>query len=160
MGAHRKRTDRAKERLKMSNGNMAVLTAHNTDPNVWYVVSTADRDPDTDGALFWSNTDGWVDFSSADAFTDVERALLNLPISGMWISIPVPAPAAPSLPVTDIVMAVTKCRVLSECLKGSSKDKAAKLKSLQLLTTMLITTMLGNGLEVDRDQLMKDCGFN
>jgi hypothetical protein len=36
--------------------------------------------------LYWSNSDGWVDKISADKFTDHEKATLNLPIGGMWIS--------------------------------------------------------------------------
>lgn len=144
----------------MSSGCKAVIADLNADARVWYIVSTADRDPDTDSALFWSNADGWVDSASADAFSEGERGLLSLPVSGMWINIPVPAPVAPSLPVANIVMAATKCRILSESLKGSSKEKAAKLNALQLLTTMMISAMLDNGMAVDRQQLMKDCGFS
>jgi hypothetical protein len=41
---------------------------------------------DGDG-LYWSNSDGWVDKGSADKFTDEEKAMFNLPMGGMWVSV-------------------------------------------------------------------------
>lgn len=35
--------------------------------------------------LFWSNRDGWVDFNSADSFTQKEKDTFNAPIDGEWV---------------------------------------------------------------------------
>jgi hypothetical protein len=40
-----------------------------------------------DPFLFWSNEDGWVDYYSADSFTEEETKELNLPFDGKWVHI-------------------------------------------------------------------------
>lgn len=37
--------------------------------------------------LFWSNADGWGDKASATRFTTEERAVLNLPVDGIWVEV-------------------------------------------------------------------------
>ena len=48
------------------------------------IYNTRDLDPEDGRVLFWSNTDGWVDYQSADKFTPEQRASLRLPIGGAW----------------------------------------------------------------------------
>ena len=37
-----------------------------------------------DDGLFWSNTDGWVNYCICDIFTDDEHDRLHLPVGGSW----------------------------------------------------------------------------
>ena len=41
----------------------------------------------TNGEDYWSNTQGWVEYTSADKFTTEETHILNLPIGGRWVFI-------------------------------------------------------------------------
>ncbi len=50
---------------------------------IYRIRATRERD-DNGCALYWSNADGWVDFSSADTFA--ARDGLRLPIGGEWES--------------------------------------------------------------------------
>ena len=50
----------------------------------WMIIA---GELDDTGPLFWSNQDGWVEASTADVFTDEEKAGLNLPLDGSWIHI-------------------------------------------------------------------------
>jgi hypothetical protein len=49
--------------------------------NNWCIVN---RNNDE---LFWSNKFGWVDYYSADSFSENEMKTLNLPIDGSWIKL-------------------------------------------------------------------------
>ncbi len=46
-----------------------------------FVIYSANESATSDGAGFWSNTDGWVEFSDATTFTKEESEELNLPLS-------------------------------------------------------------------------------
>ena len=39
--------------------------------------------------LWWSNEDGWVDFDSADQFTEEDVYYANLPLEGEWVPKPI-----------------------------------------------------------------------
>ena len=41
-------------------------------------------DSESDNELYWSNTQGWVDFADADVFTVEESERFLLPLEGMW----------------------------------------------------------------------------
>tara|TARA_Y100000034_G_scaffold127663_1_gene180914 strand:- start:1019 stop:1420 length:402 start_codon:yes stop_codon:yes gene_type:complete len=44
-----------------------------------------ETDPLEGYPLYWSNEDGWVDYDSADQFSQEERDKLNLPMNGEWM---------------------------------------------------------------------------
>lgn len=41
-------------------------------------------DEETGEPLYWSNVDGWVDYSSATRFTEEEMRQFGLPADGIW----------------------------------------------------------------------------
>jgi hypothetical protein len=53
------------------------------DNDLFGIMSGPDWDTSSE-TLFWSNTDGWVDFASSDFFVEPEKKTLNLPIDGEW----------------------------------------------------------------------------
>ena len=50
---------------------------------VWIIRSLFEIDDETGAPLFWSNDDGWVDRSSATAFSD---PFGNLPWASEWVA--------------------------------------------------------------------------
>jgi hypothetical protein len=50
----------------------------------YVVISTTEKDDETDEPLYWSNDDGWVDLGSATRFSSEEKKKLDLPIGGKW----------------------------------------------------------------------------
>jgi hypothetical protein len=53
------------------------------------MVIRGGSDPLDDQPLFWSNQDGWVDLSSAEAYTEAEvkSGKFDLPYCGEWINL-------------------------------------------------------------------------
>lgn len=55
--------------------------------NHWLITSMTERDEWTEEPLFWSNTDGWGDLSTADIYTTGEKEGYSLPADGLWVPI-------------------------------------------------------------------------
>lgn len=55
-----------------------------TGAATYLVVSTTERDFDTDAPLYWSNKHGWTTKRSATRFSEDEKARLRLPMGGAW----------------------------------------------------------------------------
>jgi hypothetical protein len=53
-----------------------------------YVIA-ADEDS-LDAGLFWSNKDGWVTITHADAFSEEDTLQLSPPVGGHWELLPTP----------------------------------------------------------------------
>jgi hypothetical protein len=71
------------DRVRM--GNEYTILPHKD----WVIVSSTEVDEETGQHLYWSNGDGWVDYENAQHFTELEKDLLNLPISGEWADLAV-----------------------------------------------------------------------
>ena len=50
-----------------------------------YIIRSTDQ---SDGDVYWSNTDGWVDYENATLFTKTERDTVALPMGGEWRYLP------------------------------------------------------------------------
>ena len=55
---------------------------------MYIIRSTIEKDDITDRPLYWSNEDGWVDWTNATVFTNAEREVFQwLPLGGEWVEI-------------------------------------------------------------------------
>ena len=50
-----------------------------------YLIYSAVESIVQDEPMYWSNSFGWVDESQADTFTELEKNIVNLPDTGIWV---------------------------------------------------------------------------
>jgi len=55
---------------------------------IWVIVDLDQYDHELAQFLYWSNSQGWVDYETATPFSTIEKETLKLPPGGHWEQVP------------------------------------------------------------------------